>query len=101
MKDISAESEVLVSIFGEKYPIMGAGDASYIARIADIVDSRMKQVASDSGIASRDRVAILAALSIASELYEQSEKVDSMGGEFDTRVDSILLRLDQAIARSS
>ncbi|MCK4574361.1 MAG: cell division protein ZapA [candidate division Zixibacteria bacterium] len=97
MTDTSAENQVLVNIFGEEYPIVGVGDAPYISKIADFLDARMKEVAGSSGITGRDRVAILAAMSIASELHEKREVVQSMDDQVGTQVDDIILRLDQAL----
>ena len=97
MSDTSAKNEVLVQIYGEEYPITGVGDAPYISRIADFVDAKMKEVASGSSRMGRDRVAILAAMSIASELYENKELVDRFDGRVGCDVDAIIQRLDTAL----
>ena len=62
---VKENNKVVVKIFGEEYPIAGSADQAYISRIADYVDSKMKETAKNSQIKSRDKVAILAAMSIA------------------------------------
>lgn len=96
MTDSHAENRVLVNIYGDEYPITGVSDPPHISRIADFVDAKMKEVAKNSRIAGRDKVAILAAMSIASELHEKTEKLDHLNEQINTQVDGILERLDQA-----
>ncbi len=47
---------------------------------------------------SRDRVAILAAMSIASELLELQERLHETGSDADAYAEGILARLDRALA---
>lgn len=60
-----------VEIFGQEYKIKGEGDPTYIHRIAGYVDSKMREIAHSSGIMSQSRIAILAALNITDELYQE------------------------------
>lgn len=97
MKENSVENKVLVNIYGEDYPITGITDPSYISKIADIVDTRMKETAKASRVASRDKVAILAAMSIASELYEKKDSTDTMSKSMNSKIDSLLVKIDRAM----
>jgi cell division protein ZapA len=94
----SNENKVVVRIYGEDYPITGVDDPAYISKIADLVDSRMKDIAAGSRVKSRDKVAILTAMSMASELHEKSELLDSSGGQVNRRVDHIISQLEQALS---
>ncbi len=100
MSDVSVENKVIVKIFGEEYPITGTDDPAYISRIADFVDSRMREVAQRARSGARDKVAILAALSIASELIEKSEGSSAIQKEYCTRLDKLAARLDDALSDS-
>ncbi|MBN1164983.1 MAG: cell division protein ZapA [Candidatus Krumholzibacteriota bacterium] len=60
-----------VEIFGQEYKIKGAGDPEYIHMVAGYVDKKMREIAHSSGIMSQSRIAILAALNIADELYQE------------------------------
>lgn len=93
----SAENKVTVNIYGEEYPITGVSDPSYISRIADFVDLRMRETAKGSRAAARDKVAILAAMSIASELHEKSETVSKFDEQFGSKIDNLINRLDSVL----
>jgi len=101
MSDLTVENRVVVRIFGEDYPITGENDPKYISRIADLVDSRMKEVSKLSRSHARDKVAILAAMSIASELHEKGNALQVMEAGFQTRLDTLLVRLDEALQQDS
>ena len=92
------ENKVTVQIYGEEYPIIGANDPSYISRVADFVDSRMKETARSSRVAARDKVAILAAMSIASQLYENRDQLQQSQAHLGHHIDSMIERLDRALA---
>ncbi|MDH3891965.1 MAG: cell division protein ZapA [candidate division Zixibacteria bacterium] len=98
MSDTLAENKVVVNIFGEDYPMTGVTDPSYISRVADFVDARMKAAAGDSRVRSRDRIAILAAMSLASELMEAKERLDGSQGELNSQADGILARLESELS---
>lgn len=90
-------NKVVVKIFGEDYPITGVSDPSYISQIAGYVDNKMNDIAKASRVKSRDKVAILATLSIASELHEKNEMLNRGTNDFETQLDSIITRLDNAL----
>lgn len=98
MPDTAAEKKVVVRIFGEDYPITGVSDPAYISRIADIVDSRMREAAKVSRSQARDKVAILAAMSLASELAETSETLDAGESTQQERIQALLDKIETALA---
>lgn len=81
MAELSSTEKV--EIFGQEYKIKGAGDPSYIHRIAGYVDSKMREIAHSSGIMSQSRIAILAALNITDELYQERGEKDRVKEELD------------------
>ncbi len=93
----SAENKVTVNIYGEEYPITGVSDPADISRIADYVDLRMKEIAKSSRVAARDKVAILAAMSIASEFYENNDSKDELQKQYSSKIDNLLSRLDSVL----
>jgi cell division protein ZapA len=94
--DLSTENKVVVRILGEEYPIVGAADPAYISRVADLVDTRMQEIARQGRTQARDKIAILTALSLASELLEQSGQADKAGAQI-SRLDGLLCQLDKAL----
>ena len=66
---------VKVNIFGTEYPIKGDSDADYIQEVANYVNNKMIEIEKSLTAKSSLKVAILAALNIADELYkERTEK---------------------------
>jgi len=57
----------------------------------------MKDIAENSRVKSKDKVAILTAMSIASELYEKKEILDQSDKVADDRIDKIITLLDNAL----
>lgn len=97
MADFVVDNMVVVKILGEEYPIAATDDAAYISKVADFVDSRMRDVAKRSRSQAKDKIAILAAMSIASELLEKSDSVTRVEKQFTSGLDSLLNRLDNAL----
>lgn len=97
MPEKQNEHKVTVTIYGEEYPIVGYSDPSYISKIADLVDSRMKETAHNSKVAARDKVAILTAMSIASELLDSQDSLDGIEAKYLTRVESLINRIDTVL----
>ena len=97
MSDDWVQNKAVVNIFGEEYPISGVSDPSHISRVADFVDAKMRETAQASQALSRDRIAILAAMSIASELFETRDQIDALEHKMDDQASTLLTRLDEAV----
>ena len=94
---LNKDNKVIVKIFGEDYPITGVSDRAHISKVADYVDTKMNDIAQSSRIQSRDKVAILTSLSIASELHEKSDIVTQGDQQHIAQLDSLITRLDNAL----
>ncbi len=66
-------NSVKVEIYGSEYRIKGDADPEYIREIAHYVDSKMREVNDDAALGSSLKVAILAALNIAGELFGERD----------------------------
>jgi len=74
---------VTVSIYGQEYTLKGGDDCEYVQKVAKFVDERMMEVAGissgNASVTSTAKVAILAAVNIADELFrEQQKRLESM-----------------------
>lgn len=96
--DFTVENTVFVKIWGTEYPISGYTDPAHITKVAEYVDARMCDIAQCSRTKARDKVAILAALSIASELLDSRDRQSDVGQGVDYRLGELLSRLDAALA---
>ena len=82
-----------VKIFGHTFSLRADIDDVEIQRVAEHVDTRMKEVAASSPSASVLQVAILAALDIASE--SPDPQIDpEMAGLVEQKADAMLQLLD-------
>ncbi len=66
-------NSVKVEIYGSEYRIKGDADPDYIREIAHYVDSKMREVNDDAALGSSLKVAILAALNVAGELFGERD----------------------------
>ena len=72
---VDEKGGVTVEIFGQEYKVRGDANSDEILEIAQYVDGKMKEVAHGAPQGSLTRIAILAALNIAEELFrERTEK---------------------------
>ena len=70
---------VKVDIFGKTYTLKGDADSDYVQKVAAFVNERMDEIAANSAVASTAKVAILAAVNIADELFrEQQKRLETM-----------------------
>lgn len=70
---------VSVDIYDQVYHLRGT-DAEYIARLAALVDDKMRAVAAHGSTVDSLRVAVLAALNIADELLALRARYDTLAG---------------------
>lgn len=101
MSDMSVENKVFVKIFGEDYPITGSQDPAYISKVADLVDSRMQQIASQSRTKAKDKVAILTALSLASELMDKNETLGEVTSDHGPKLGRLIKMIDETLQLES
>ena len=94
---MTEKSTEKVEIFGQEYKIKGAGNPQYIHKIAGYVDKKMREIAHSSGIMSQSRIAILTALNITDELYQEKEKKLKVQKELDQQAERLGELLDNKI----
>ena len=92
---MSTESRsIRVSIFGRDYNVKGGSDDEYIRTLAAHVDSVMRNVADRTGSLSSGRVAILAALNIADEMYKERQR-------FKEFIDTVAQKLGEVLSKEN
>ena len=84
-----------VDIYGQRYSITGEAEESYVKKLAELVDSQMKQVATGLRSATPAKLAVLAAINIAHELMELERKSRQGEADADRRVASLMESIDQ------
>lgn len=86
-----------VEIFGQTYNVRGDGDQDYLAELAQFVDSRMREVASQVATVDPAKIAILAALNIADEFFRFRRQRQDAAGIWLERTEEISDRLSEVV----
>ena len=79
MTEPANDNSISVDIYDQTYHLRGQ-DTDYIRHLAEIVDGKMRSVASHGKTVDSLRVAVLAALNIADELATIEAKYDALTG---------------------
>ncbi len=84
------EGHTEVEIFGERYTLRATDSPDYLRRVAEYVDGKFQEVAKGSPALVPAKVAVLASLNIADELFKQNESVCRQEDELLARIDGIV-----------
>ena len=87
-----------IEIYGQKYRIRvkGEEDEKYIGHLTSYVDQKMHEVAVKSKSADTTKIAVLAALNIADELFLSQKRLDQLNeaiGHMETEIESLEVHL--------
>jgi len=93
-----ADVVVPVEILGQRYPIRGTLDAAYIQQLARFVDERMRAAATTTSEADSARVAVVAALNIADEVFRLRAPAESHEHEVAERLAALERLIDDSLA---
>ena len=75
--DETKDNLVRVTIYGQEYTVKGKADPSYIANVAEYVNTKMEEVEDAlTTVQSPLRIAILAAMNITDELFSSNKDKD-------------------------
>ena len=88
---------ISVEICGQRYPIRTALDPEYVARLAALVDEKMRAAADLTPTGDWVRLAVLAALNIADELLRTRDANSARDGELAERAGELERMLDRVL----
>jgi len=96
-----SHKSIQIEIYGQRYTLKGQAPEAYVKELADYLDRKMQEVATASNVNTLSKIAILAALNITDELFQQrrvlqqkdvvlkkaerrvSDLIDSIEGQFE------------------
>lgn len=90
---------VSVDIQGLRYPIRSGLDEQYIVRLASYVDAKMQRATNEVPTGESMKIAVLAALNIADELFRCRTTAAPDHAELMRRAGEIERIVDQALDR--
>jgi cell division protein ZapA len=79
-----------VEIYGERYTIRGGEDAQHVRHVATHVDRLMRDVASNMRTATPTKIAVLAAIHLAHELFQARTRQEEKDADLDRRTFGLL-----------
>jgi cell division protein ZapA len=86
-----------IHIGGQRYSIRTGLEPEYVARLAAFVDDQMQAAAQSTATGEVQRLAVLAALNIADELFRCREATAAKTGRLAERAEEIERLLDSVL----
>jgi cell division protein ZapA len=97
LSQANGNNSVRVEIYDQAYNLRGT-DPDYIHKLAEVVDSKMRAVASQTATVDSLRLAVLAALNIADEYQVLKRKYDEISGDLSKRTNHLADALDEVLS---
>jgi len=95
------EQSVRVEIYDQVYHLRGETQEEHAQELARYVDERMRAVAEVTGAVDSQRIAVLAALHLADELFQLRARQEELEGQIRERAERALGKLDRALGESA
>jgi cell division protein ZapA len=90
-------NQLRVNIFGAEYVLKATENQDEIIKIAEYVDQKMKEIDRSQAINSNVKIAILAALNIAEELFQNQKYKERLLEQLDYESKKLSRSLQDAI----
>ena len=97
---MDAKNPVQVTIFGQSYTVKGEDDRAYVLEVAAYVDRKMREITGRLPVAPLAKVAILASLNIADELFKERARQQAQSQELNHHAARLNAVLDELLQDS-
>ena len=94
-------NNVKVEIFDHTYHLQGDLDQAQADELAQYVDAKMRTIAEGTRTVDSVRVAVLASMHIAAELFDLRERHRALEGQIRERAERALTLVDRAFEKSA
>jgi cell division protein ZapA len=91
---------VTVEIHGQRYPIRSSLDPDYVLRLAAYVDQKINAAAESTPTGDSLRLAVLAALNIADEMFRMRERTQAIDSQIAERASELEEIVDRVLMAS-
>ena len=88
---------IKVDVFGQRLALQGDADERYVQELAQYVEGQMNSIARNLVTSTPTKVAILAAINIADQLFRQESRRQAGEAEVERRASGLLERIDAEI----
>ncbi|MHB8484694.1 MAG: cell division protein ZapA [Candidatus Acidiferrales bacterium] len=89
-----------IEIFDQTYNVQAEGDEGYLRQLASFVDEKMCTVAEATRQVDSTRLAVLASLNIADELFTLRRRQEELEGPLRKRVEKCVNLVEKALESS-
>lgn len=89
-----------IEIFDQTYNVQAEGDEAYLRQLASFVDEKMRTVAEATRQVDSTRLAVLASLNIADELFTLRRRQEQLEGPLRKRVEKCVNLVEKALENS-
>jgi len=73
--EMTEKNKIEVNVFGQNYTLRGEAPPEYLNRISLYADEKMREVSKEYSIVSSTKVAVLASIHLADEIFQLREEV--------------------------
>ncbi|MGB3477899.1 MAG: cell division protein ZapA [bacterium] len=92
------KTEVVVTIFGNDYRVISDDlNPERIKEVAEIVNSKMKEIHREFPLPSTTKIAVLACLNLVDDFLQREDQQTKKISETEERIRSLILKLDEAV----
>lgn len=92
------KSATTVEILGREYRIRGSADGDYVREVARFVDAKLREVSRGAAGQPADRVAILAAMNIADELFSLRRAANEEISSIERRAEGLISLIEEKLS---
>jgi cell division protein ZapA len=92
---------VKIEIYDQSYNVNADGNEEYLRELAAYVDGKMREIASATKMVDSLKVAVLASLNMADELFTSRARQDSTEGPLRKRVEKCVALVEKALEQSN
>jgi cell division protein ZapA len=90
-----------IEIYDQSYNVNADGNEEYLQEVAAYVDGKMREIATATKMVDSLKVAVLASLNIADELFAMRERQQSIDGPLRKRVEKCVSLVEKALEQSN
>lgn len=101
MRAARRERDMKIEIYDQVYNLNSEQDETYLQELAAYVDGKMRSIAESTHMVDSLKVAVLAALNIADEMFTVRQKQQEMEGPLRKRVEKCVAMVEKALEQTN
>ena len=90
-----------IQIYDQSYNVNAEGNEEYLHELAAYVDGKMRSIAESTHMVDSLKVAVLAALNIADEMFQTRKRQQEIEGPLRQRVENCVSMVEKALEQTN